>query len=84
MKCYDLKIAKPTGEGKAFWRTIGTVFMADSVELVGANGKPATFVIDYPKANGIIVPRQAKKSTDDSTNEPENTNDHQGNDDVPF
>ena len=61
MKCYDLKIAKPTGEGKAFWRTIGTVFLPDNAEISHPDGKPATFVIDYPKANGIIVPRGKKE-----------------------
>lgn len=63
MKCLDMKIAKPTGEGKAFWRTIGTVFVGDDSEVTGQDGKPITFVIDFPKANGIIVPREKKENT---------------------
>lgn len=61
MKCYDIKIAKPSGEGKTFWRTIGTVFLGDDATVKGTDDKPATFVIDYPKCNGIIVPRPEKK-----------------------
>lgn len=64
MKCMDLKIAKPTGEGKSFWRTIGTVFVADDAVVKGVGDKPATFVIDYPKCNGIIVNREPKKEAD--------------------
>jgi len=63
MKCLDIKIGTPTGNGKSFWRTIGTVFVADECDVCGQHGKPATFCIDFPKANGIIVPRKDKEET---------------------
>ena len=61
MKCCEMKIGIPSKDGQTFWRTIGTVFLPDETALVHQNGKPITFVIDYPKANGIIVPREKKE-----------------------
>jgi len=61
MLCMDLKIGKPGAQGKTFWRTIGTVFVADDANVCGDNNKPATFVIDYPATNGIIVYRDEKE-----------------------
>jgi len=60
MICMDLKIAKPSKDGQTFWRTIGTVFVSDDAVVTGTNNKPATFMIDYPHANGIIVKREKK------------------------
>jgi len=60
MKMYDIKIGKKSGE-KTFWRTIGTVFGGDNAKLIGDNGKPLTFTIDYPETRGIIVPRKSKE-----------------------
>lgn len=60
MKMYEIKIGKKNGE-KTFWRTIGTVFAGDNAKFIGDNGKPVTFVIDYPEVHGIIVPRKTKE-----------------------
>lgn len=62
MKCLDMKIGTPTGDGKSFWNTIGTVFVADDVNVIGANGKPATFAMPFPKVSGIIVERKPKEN----------------------
>jgi len=64
MKCMDIKIGTPTGQGKSFWRTIGTVFVSDQCDVFGPGDKPATFTIDYPKCNGIIVERKPKEETE--------------------
>ena len=68
MKLYDLKVANKDVYGKTHWRTIGTVFAGDDGSLTRVNpnkldrdGNPMTvpvgFVIDFPQAQGIIVPR---------------------------
>lgn len=61
MKALDMKIGIPTGEGKSFWHTVGTVFVEDCCLVEGLNGKPATFVMPFPKCNGIIVERKKKE-----------------------
>lgn len=68
MKLYDIKIGIRNGE-KTFWRNIGTVFAGDNANLVGGGNKPVTFSIDYPKAQGIVVPRKAKDEDDNSKGE---------------
>jgi hypothetical protein len=60
MKIYEIKIGKKSGE-KTFWKTIGTIFCADTCKLHGDNGKPATFVLDFPEANGIVVKKLSKE-----------------------
>jgi hypothetical protein len=84
MKIYEIKIGKKSGE-KTFWKTIGTVFCDDESKLFGSNGKPATFTIDYPACNGIIVKREAKKDAA-NTNIPDNDDSASGNDsdDIPI
>ncbi len=69
MICCDIKIGIPSRDSTTFWRTIGTVFMPDDAVLVHPNGKPITFVIDYPKANGIIVKREKKSESKDKNEE---------------
>ena len=64
MKCLDIKIGISGADNKTFWKTIGTVFVSDNSVVTGTNDKPATFVIDYPKANGIIVERKKKEEAD--------------------
>ena len=61
MDCMDIKIGIPSSDGKTFWRTIGTVFVNDETAVIGADNKPATFAIDYPKAQGIIVSRKKRE-----------------------
>jgi len=61
MKMLNIVIGKTNKEGKIFWHTIGTVFCSDDSSLKGENGKPATFVIDYPMTNGIICERGKKE-----------------------
>lgn len=68
MKLYDIKIGVKNGE-KTFWRNIGTVFAADDAHIVGGRDKPCTFSIDYPKAQGIIVPRKDKSEVDNTENQ---------------
>lgn len=63
MKLYDIKIGIRNGE-KTFWRNIGTVFADDDASIVGSSGKLCTFSIDYPKAQGIIVPRKTRDEAD--------------------
>lgn len=65
MKLYDIKIGVKNGE-KTFWRNIGTVFAADNAHIVGTGDRACSFSIDYPKAQGIIVPRKDKNEVDDS------------------
>lgn len=71
MKLFDIKIVNKDLYGKSHWRTIGTVFASDDGSLVklsdtkkDSKGNPATvpvgFVIDFPNAQGIIVPRPKK------------------------
>lgn len=62
MRIYDIKIGIQNGEKKTFWKTIGSVFCDDGSLIMGSNGKPATFVIDYPEARGIVVQRDEKKN----------------------
>jgi len=64
MKVYDLKIALKGNSEKTHWKTIGKVFTADHCKLVGDGDKPAGFGLDWPEARGIIVPYEAKKTTD--------------------
>ncbi|MGE0021994.1 MAG: hypothetical protein AB7S72_20170 [Draconibacterium sp.] len=61
MKIYDIRIAVSQGEGKTFWKTIGTLFCSDNSHVEGKNKKPASFVIDYPNASGIIVRRKSEE-----------------------
>lgn len=61
MKIYDIKICIKGKNDSNFWKTIGTVFCNDNAKVCGFDGKPATFVIDYPATQGIIVARKAKK-----------------------
>ena len=68
-KMYDIVVAKSTGEGKTMWRTIGKIFCSDDSRIAGKNGKPATFVIDFPDAHGIIVRTKEKK---ENAEQPEN------------
>jgi len=71
MKLFDIKIANKDIYGKTHWRTIGTVFASDDGGLTKLhdtkkdnNGNPLMvpvgFVIDFPNAQGIIVPRPKK------------------------
>lgn len=60
MKIYDIRIAVSQGEGKTFWKTIGTIFCGDNARIEGKNNKPATFVIDFPAGQGIIVRRKSE------------------------
>ncbi len=64
MKCLDMKIGLPSSDNKTFWHTIGTVFVDDNFPSKRENGKPITFAIHHPKANGIIVSREEKKEPD--------------------
>ena len=75
MKLYDLKVVQQGSDGKNHWHTIGKVFAADDGRLCKtelqrtAEGdaeieKPVGFVINYPPAQGIIVPSQSKKDDD--------------------
>lgn len=81
MKLYDIKIATKDRENVTHWRTIGTVFASDDAKLIGSGGKPLGFSIDYPTAQGIVVPRKKKMETasaidhpdDERGNYPENT-----------
>lgn len=61
MKIYDIRIAVQQGEGKTFWKPIGTVFCGDNARIEGNNKKPATFVIDFPQGQGIIVRRKSEE-----------------------
>ena len=61
MQILDIKVGIPSGNGKSFWHTIGTVFVSDDSVVKGTGDKPATFVIDYPATNGIIVYRDEKE-----------------------
>lgn len=76
MKLYDIKIATKDREGITHWRTIGTVFASDDAKLIGAAGKPLGFAIDYPTAQGIIVPRKAKAGSTETNPHPD---DERGN-----
>lgn len=80
MKLFDLKIGIKDRVSNTHWRTIGTVFAADDARIVGANGKPCGFAIDYPTTNGIIVPRQDKKSPSN----PDAAQQNGPTDDIPF
>jgi hypothetical protein len=60
MKIYEIKIGIKNGE-KTYWKTIGSIFTDDNAKIFGSNGKPATFVIDFPHANGIITKRESKE-----------------------
>ena len=94
MKIYDIKIGKKSGE-KTFWKTIGTIFCDAGSKLYGEHGKPATFVLDFPEANGIVVKRLSKEEyekrkadreaqNDESvSNDSDNTNDSDSND-IPY
>ncbi len=62
MKLYDIKIGVHSEKDRTFWQNIGTIFASDDAKLTGANGKPATFVMNFPKANGIVVPREKKEN----------------------
>lgn len=75
MKLYDIKVVQQGSDGKNHWHTIGKIFAADDGRLTRtelqrtAEGdeeveKPVGFVINYPPANGIIVPVQDKKKDD--------------------
>ena len=68
-KIYDIVLAKKGGENQTFWRTIGTVFGDETTHISRANGKPITFVIDYPEAQGIIVPRKKKAEKENAPEE---------------
>ena len=67
MKRYDLKIPIRYGEGKTYWKTIGTLFAHPDTHLVGLDNKPASFVIDYPPASGIIAKVEEKESQSTET-----------------
>jgi len=60
MQILDIKVGIPSGNGKSFWHTIGTVFVSDDSVVKGTGDKPATFVMPFPKVNGIIVSRKPK------------------------
>lgn len=71
MKLYDIKIVQQGSDGKNHWHTIGKIFAADDGRLFRietqrtAEGdveveKPCGFVINYPAAQGIIVPSKSK------------------------
>jgi len=94
MKMYEIKIGKKSGE-KTFWKTIGTIFCSDSCKLHGDNGKPATFVLDFPEANGIVVKRLTKEeyeaqkvrreqNANEDISDDSDHSDDSGGDDVPF
>ena len=69
-KLYDIVIAKKGAEGKTFWRTIGTVFGDEKTHIGKSNGKPVTFAIDFPEAQGIIVARTKKAEKAEDTDNP--------------
>jgi len=71
MKLFDIKVVNKDLYGKSHWRTIGTVFASDDGSLTKMHDTkkdndgnpvivPVGFVIDYPNAQGIIVPRPKK------------------------
>jgi hypothetical protein len=81
MKLFDLKVANKDVYGKTHWRTIGTVFASDDGSLVKTHdtkkdqdGNPAIvpvgFTIDFPQAQGIIVPRPKKQREPGDDGEP--------------
>jgi hypothetical protein len=84
MKIYDIRIAISQGEGKTFWKTIGTIFCGDNARIEGKNGKPATFVIDFPAGQGIIVRRKSedeKKADKEKYEQNKSANSAPSNDD---
>jgi hypothetical protein len=78
MKLFDIKVANKDVYGKTHWRTIGTVFANDDGSLFkyhptkkDENGnhisQPVGFCIDFPQAQGIIVPRLKKEQSDETS-----------------
>lgn len=76
MKLYDLKIVQQGSDGKNHWFTIGKIFAADDGRLEKIEvqrddegdhdvSKPVGFVINYPPAQGIIVPTPKKERTEE-------------------
>jgi hypothetical protein len=66
-KRYEIKVAIRYGEGQTHWKTIGSVFTSPDTHLVGNNNKPASFVLDWPEAQGIIVPVKEKDDKNKNT-----------------
>jgi len=69
MKLYDIQIATQGSDQQTHWRNIGTVFADNTATLIGREGTPLGFVIDYPPARGVIVPRKEKPKTPENTEE---------------
>lgn len=69
IKRYEIKVAIRYGEGKTFWKTIGSLFASPDTHLVGNDNKPAGFVLDWPEAQGIVVPAEDKKEKAENSDE---------------
>jgi len=76
MKLFDLKVVQVGSDGKNHWFTIGRVFAADDGRLSkteiqrGPDGdqeisKPVGFVLNWPPAQGIIVPTPDRKEKEE-------------------
>lgn len=76
MKLYDLKVVQVGSDGKNHWHTIGKVFAADDGRLEKTEiqrtaegdvefSKPVGFVLNWPPANGIIVPSEKRDKSDE-------------------
>ena len=80
-KRYELKVAIRYGEGQTHWKTIGSLFANPDTHLVGNAGKPASFVIDWPEAQGIVVPAKEKDKPNQTSETPKQD---ETTEDIPF